>query len=59
MATATDVANVIAFLLSEQSAFITGQALVVDGGISLRWPEHADVTSSTDSEPNNLGARDV
>jgi hypothetical protein len=28
--------------LSEQASFITGQSLAVDGGISLRWHEHAD-----------------
>lgn len=41
MGTHRDVNDVVSFLLGERSAFVTGQALVVDGGISLRWPEHA------------------
>ncbi len=40
MGTFAEVANVIFFLLSENASFITGQSLIVDGGISLRWPEH-------------------
>ncbi len=32
VAKASDMANVAAFLLSEQSAYITGQAIVADGG---------------------------
>lgn len=39
MGTWREVADAIFFLLSEQASFITGQALVVDGGISLRWHE--------------------
>jgi NAD(P)-dependent dehydrogenase (short-subunit alcohol dehydrogenase family) len=39
MATTEDSANVINFLCSPQAAFITGQNLVVDGGLSLVWPE--------------------
>ena len=42
MATHTDITNVIWFLLREQSAFVTGQSLTVDGGVSLQWPEHID-----------------
>lgn len=40
MATYRDVNDAVGFLLGERASFITGQTLVVDGGISLRWPEH-------------------
>jgi NAD(P)-dependent dehydrogenase (short-subunit alcohol dehydrogenase family) len=39
MATTEDSANVIAFLCSPQAGFLTGQNIVVDGGLSLAWPE--------------------
>jgi NAD(P)-dependent dehydrogenase (short-subunit alcohol dehydrogenase family) len=39
MGTAKDVANVIAFLCSAKAAFVTGQNIIVDGGVSLQWPE--------------------
>lgn len=39
MGTATEVARVIAFLSSPHASFITGQSVVVDGGLSLRWQE--------------------
>lgn len=35
MGTATDTANVIAFLCSPQASFVTGQRITVDGGVSL------------------------
>lgn len=35
-----DVNDAVRFLLGEHAAFITGQTLFVDGGISLRWPQH-------------------
>ncbi|MFM8290491.1 MAG: SDR family NAD(P)-dependent oxidoreductase [Planctomycetia bacterium] len=40
MASYRDVNEAVGFLLGERASFITGQTLVVDGGISLRWPEH-------------------
>lgn len=38
----TDIANAVAFLLSDEAAWITGRLLVVDGGITLLgadWPQ--------------------
>lgn len=34
-----DVANLIEYLLSKKSKFITGQNIIIDGGISLQWQE--------------------
>lgn len=39
LGTADEVANVVAFLCSRDSSFITGQNLTIDGGISLRGHE--------------------
>ena len=39
MGTAEDSANALSFLCSEQAAFINGQSLLVDGGVSVLWPE--------------------
>ncbi len=39
--TAEEVAEVIAFLCSAKSSLISGQNLVVDGGLSIIWPESA------------------
>lgn len=39
MGTANEVANVIAFLCSPESSFITGQNIVVDGGVSMQLQE--------------------
>jgi NAD(P)-dependent dehydrogenase (short-subunit alcohol dehydrogenase family) len=36
---AREVAQVIGCLCSEATSFVTGQDIVVDGGVSLRWPE--------------------
>lgn len=39
MGTSQDVANVIGFLCSEKASFVTGQIIVVDGGMTLQCPE--------------------
>jgi NAD(P)-dependent dehydrogenase (short-subunit alcohol dehydrogenase family) len=39
MGTTEDSANALSFLCSEQAAFINGQSLLVDGGVSVIWPE--------------------
>ncbi|NEO82888.1 MAG: SDR family oxidoreductase [Spirulina sp. SIO3F2] len=39
MGTSQDVANLVCFLCSEKSSFITGQSLMLDGGLSLRSQE--------------------
>ena len=39
MGEAKDIANLVDFLCSEKSSFITGQVISVDGGISLHSNE--------------------
>ncbi|MBT5549680.1 MAG: SDR family oxidoreductase [Nitrospina sp.] len=39
MGTTEDLANVISFLCSGQASFVTGQSILIDGGLSLHWPE--------------------
>jgi NAD(P)-dependent dehydrogenase (short-subunit alcohol dehydrogenase family) len=39
MATTEDSANAINFLCSTSASFLTGQNIVIDGGLSLVWPE--------------------
>jgi 3-oxoacyl-[acyl-carrier protein] reductase len=36
---AEEVARVIRFLTSDDASYITGQEIVVDGGLTVRWPE--------------------
>jgi NAD(P)-dependent dehydrogenase (short-subunit alcohol dehydrogenase family) len=39
MGTTEDSSNVISFLCSPQASFVTGQSVLIDGGLSLHWPE--------------------
>lgn len=34
-----EIAKVIAFLTSTESSYLTGQSLIVDGGLTVRWPD--------------------
>jgi NAD(P)-dependent dehydrogenase (short-subunit alcohol dehydrogenase family) len=38
-----DIANAVVFLCSDEASFITGQALVVDGGLTVQLQEHLGV----------------
>ena len=42
LGTALDVANAALFLASDESAFITGQVINVDGGLLAHQPYFAD-----------------
>lgn len=44
MGDVADSANAIDFLCSEKAAFVTGQSLFVDGGVSVVWPEETAKT---------------
>ncbi len=39
MGTVKDVANAVEFLCSPKSSFITGQDIVMNGGVSVQWQE--------------------
>jgi NAD(P)-dependent dehydrogenase (short-subunit alcohol dehydrogenase family) len=41
--TPKDIANAVVFLCSDEAAFITGHALVVDGGLTIQLQEHLGV----------------
>jgi len=34
-----EVANLIHFLTSDEASYITGQSLIIDGGLTVRWPD--------------------
>jgi NAD(P)-dependent dehydrogenase (short-subunit alcohol dehydrogenase family) len=44
MGEAEDCANAIDFLCSDKAAFINGQSLFIDGGVSVVWPEEVAKT---------------
>jgi NAD(P)-dependent dehydrogenase (short-subunit alcohol dehydrogenase family) len=43
LGTPADVASTVAFLASDEAAFITGQVICVDGGLHAHAPYHADM----------------
>jgi NAD(P)-dependent dehydrogenase (short-subunit alcohol dehydrogenase family) len=51
MCTADDIADVVMFLCGADASFITGQNLVVDGGLSLQWHESLARELSPQREP--------
>ena len=42
LGTPEDIANLVAFLVSDEAGFITGETIVVDGGLSAHYPNYAD-----------------
>ena len=52
MGIAEDIANMVEFLCSEKSSFITGQSFFVDGGISVRGQENIDREIFSLKHPN-------
>jgi NAD(P)-dependent dehydrogenase (short-subunit alcohol dehydrogenase family) len=51
MGTAEEVASVVEFLCSSKSSFLTGQDIVVDGGLSLQFQEPLVMRAATAPPP--------
>jgi enoyl-[acyl-carrier protein] reductase III len=46
MCESRDVSHFVAYLLSDPVKLFTGSVLVMDGGISVRWPSHRSASAS-------------
>ena len=47
-----DIANAVVFLSSDEAAFITGHALVVDGGLTIQLQEDFGVRQANYMQEN-------
>ena len=36
---ADEVASLVRFLTSDESSYLTGQSIIIDGGLTVRWPD--------------------